>query len=51
MPHKFKEGFLSYYEEENHERMFVLARMESVSDEQKRQREKINIREEHINII
>ena len=32
MPHKFKEGFLSYYEEENHERMFVLARMESVSD-------------------
>ena len=40
MPHKFKEGFLSYYEvvngpleKENHERMFVLARMESVSDE------------------
>ena len=40
MPHKFKEGFLSYYEvvkgpleKENHERMFVLARTESVSDE------------------
>ena len=43
MLHKFKEGFLSYYEvvkgpleKENHERMFVLARMESVSDEKKR---------------